>query len=97
MEPFINNNESNQESSKFCDTLMNVTGAVSNLRNQRDCAIVICSNGKSVSSRQCGTYPDVLQMVLCKMLSDDNFAELFVQASMMYSQRISARNKKKEE
>lgn len=88
MEPFINNNETNQESSQFCDTLINVTGAISNLRRQADCAIVLCCDGKTVSSRQCGTYPDVLRMLVVKMLNDDKFAELFTEASLIYSQRL---------
>lgn len=87
----MDNNDKNYEEeqiSQFCDTLMNVTGAISNLRESKDSAIVLCSDGRYMNSRMCGIYPNVLNMVFMKMLNDDKFAELIVEAAMMYSHHI---------
>lgn len=88
MEAIINNNEQQEQKSQFCETLMKVTGAIGHLANPGDTAIVLCSDGKAVSSRQCGLYPDVLNMVYVKMLNDDSFAELIVESAMMYSRYL---------
>ena len=88
MEPFINNKEQHESQSQFCDTLMNVTGAVGNLKRLSDCAIVLCADGRTVSSRQCGLYSDVLNMVYVKMLHDDSIAKLIVEAAMKYSRHL---------
>ena len=84
------NNETKQEQqvSVFCDTLMNVTGAVGNLSKPGDCAIVLCADGKTISSRQKGSYVDNLRMVYSKMINDDKFAELITEATMMYSDHV---------
>ena len=88
MEAIINNNEQQEQKSQFCETLMKVTGAIGHLANPGDTAIVLCSDGKAVSSRLNGIYLDVLHMVFVKMQTDDRFAEMIMEASIMYSARI---------
>lgn len=78
--------------SPFCETLMDVTLPVAGMRQPSDCAIVICSDGKTVAARQCGLYPQVLSMIFCKMLNDDKFAELLTEASMLYARHTLGKN-----
>ena len=78
------------QDSLFCETLMRVAGAVGHLARPTDCAIVLASDGSSVISRQHGLYPDALNMVYQKMLYDDKFAELVLEASMLYTRRKEA-------
>lgn len=75
------------EGSKFTETLMRVAGAIGNLVTHGDCAIVLASDGQTLSSRIVGMYPDVLNMVYVKMVNDDDFAELIIEAAMLYSGR----------
>lgn len=95
MEVSINkeNNEKNKvrEMSQFCETLMRVTGAVGFLRQPNECAIVLCADGKTMSSRKAGMFPDVLNMVYNQMVVDDDFAELIIEASILYSKHLQGK------
>lgn len=82
-----------KEMSQFCETLMRVAGAVGHLKKLNDCAIVLASDGTTLSARQCGLYPDVLNMVYAKMVNDDKFAELIVEAGMLYSRYLQGKTR----
>ena len=72
--------------SPFCEELMAAASAVhSDHRTTEDAAIVICTDGNTVASLQCGMYPTVLKMLQAKMMNDDRFAEVVIEASLMYS------------
>lgn len=74
--------------SAFCETLMDVTSSVASVRTPMDAAIILCTDGNTIASRQCGIYPTVLRMLYSKMMSDDKFAEVIMEASMKYSQQL---------
>lgn len=78
--------------SPFCETLMDVTGSLHNLRQNGDTALIICTDGVSLASRQCGLYPEALRMIYTKMQADDKFAELILEASMVYSRNMNKPN-----
>ncbi len=81
------------EMSPFCEALMNISGEVTARRELSDAAILLCSDGKLLGSRQCGLYPDVLRMVYTKMKQDDKFAELILDASRRYACSITSIHK----
>ena len=74
--------------SEFCESLMDLSKKCSDLRVKEDSAILIVSDGKTISSRMCGMRSNVLDMLYSQMLSDLDFAELIVQASMHYSHHL---------
>ena len=78
--------------SPFCEALMGATGALHDLRQNGDTALVICTDGISLASRQCGLYPEALRMIYTKMQADDKFAELILEASMVYSRNMNKPN-----
>lgn len=81
--------------SPFCEALMGVTESLHEMRQNGDTALIICSDGKTMASRQYGLYPDALTMIYAKMKTDDKFAELITEAALCYSQWI--RGKRSEE
>lgn len=78
--------------SPFCEALMDATAPVAKLRQNCDTALVICTDGKDVNSRQCGNYPDAVRMIYSKMLNDDKFAELIMDASVNYSRYLHSKS-----
>lgn len=83
------NNERNTMSA-FCEELMGKTDSINGLqRLMDDAAIILCSDGKTVASRQCGLMPNVVRMLYAKMVSDDKFAEVIIEASMRYSRYMT--------
>lgn len=91
MEENKNNTEQQQEQhtmSDFCEALMNETSKLVEMRKDSDAAIILCTDGKTVASRQCGFYPTVLHMLYSKMISDMKFAEVVIEASMLYSRNM---------
>lgn len=91
MEENKNNNEQQQEKermSSFCEGLMAATELLKDACTQSDAAIILCTDGKTVASRQCGFYPTVLHMLYSKMISDMKFAEVVIEASMLYSRNM---------
>lgn len=49
--------------SPFCEALMGATESLHEKRQNGDTALTICSDGKTIASRQCGLYPDALTMI----------------------------------
>lgn len=74
--------------SPFCEALMNACEEVNELRTPSDTALVLCTDGKILEVRQCGLYPDALRMLYTKMSHDDKFAELIMEASLLYSRHV---------
>lgn len=73
--------------STFCEALMDVTAPLCELHQNSDTALVICTDGVNLACRQVGNYPEALRMIFSKMLADDKFAELIVEAAMHYARR----------
>ena len=74
--------------SPFCESLMKSCEMIADLRMPSDTAIVLCTDGKLLEARQCGLYPDALRMLYTKMRNDDKFAELIMEASLLYSRHV---------
>lgn len=62
------NNE--KKMSAFCEKLMEVTGSIGKLTTDKDCAILLCSDGSLASKRIAGSG-DNLEEMLFKVLSKD--------------------------
>lgn len=82
-----NNSQTKEPMSPFCEALMDATAPVAELRQNSDTALVICTDGQHLACRQVGNYPDALRMIFTKMMADDKFAELIIEASMHYARR----------
>ena len=82
-----NNSQTKEPMSPFCEALMDATAPVAELRQDSDTALVICTDGNSLACRQVGNYPEALRMIFSKMMADDKFAELIVEAAMHYARR----------
>jgi len=74
--------------SPFCEALMKSCEMIDDLRIPSDTALVLCTDGKILEVRQCGLYPDALRMLYTKMSHDDKFAELIMEASLLYSRHV---------
>ena len=74
--------------SPFCEALMDAAEKIANLRTLTDTAIILCTDGTKLEARQCGLYPDALRMLYTKMSHDDKFAELIMEASLLYSRHV---------
>lgn len=74
--------------SEFCEELMEATGNLKHLMGSEDCALVICSDGKTISARTRGQYPNMVKMLYSMMKNDDRYAELIIEASMLYSRNM---------
>lgn len=82
-----NNSQTKEPMSPFCEALMDATAPLCELRQNCDTALVICTDGNSLACRQVGNYPEALRMIFSKMMADDKFAELIVEAAMHYARR----------
>lgn len=80
--------ENNNTMTPFCEALMQHTASLADLRQPNDTALILCTDGIRVANRQCGNYPDAVRMILSKMKADDRFAELIVEAGMLYSRQL---------
>lgn len=78
------NNNSNNPMSPFCEALMDATAPIAALRKQDDCALVICTDGTTVASRQAGMCDTAVKMLFSKMKSDKKLAEIVLQAGLHY-------------
>ncbi len=81
--------KSNNTMTPFCEALMECTAELADLRLPNDTALILCTDGIRVANRQCGNYPDAVRMILSKMKADDRFAELIIEAGMLYSRHLT--------
>lgn len=81
--------KTNSTMTPFCEALMEKSASLAELRQPKDTAIVLCTDGVRVASRQCGNYPDAVNMIIAKMKAEDKFAELILEASMLYSRHLT--------
>ena len=77
--------------SPFCEELMQCTGSIKSQKALSDTALVICTDGTSIGCRQCGNIEDAKRMIFSKMLNDEKFAEIILQAANSYICRISTK------
>lgn len=85
-----NNNEQQQERepmSPFCEALMSATESLIELRRPDDVALIMCSDGRTMSTRQGGNVVAARRMIYGKMLADAHFAELILEVAAAYSLR----------
>lgn len=71
--------------SEFCEALMDATGKLGDLRQESDCAILLCSDGNTLANRISGNMVQAFNLLLKEMLVDDNFAEVIMEACHAYS------------
>lgn len=83
--------EKKEPMSEFCECLMGEVAALQELMTENDGAILLCTDGKTVSARSHGTYPNILRMLYSIMKNDDRYAELVMEASMLYSRDMLGR------
>jgi hypothetical protein len=83
--------EKQEPMSEFCEGLMGRTDELKELMRSEDCAIVICGDGKTVSARSRGIYPNMLNMLYSIMKNDESYAELITEAAMLYSHDMLGR------
>jgi hypothetical protein len=77
--------------SPFCEELMQCTGNIKSQKTLSDTALVICTDGISIGCRQCGNIEDAERMIFSKMLNDERFAEIMLQAASSYIRRINTK------
>ena len=70
--------------SKFCEMLMGVTQAVAemNINTPDDLAIVICADGTNLACRKLGTPMDLANILVVEMVDDPIFAEMILMAAL---------------
>lgn len=83
--------EKKESMSEFCERLMAVTEDMKQLMEENDTALVLCGDGKTISARSRGTYHNMLNMLYSTMKNDDRYAELVMEASMLYSRDMLGR------
>ena len=69
--------EKNQETplmSEFCEAIMERTADLIELKSERDCALLLCSDGDTLACRLEGSAHQVSSIISKKMLEDPVFA-----------------------
>ena len=74
--------------SPFCEAMMNACEKVDELRTPSDTSMVLCTDGNILEVKQCGSYSDMLRMLYTSMRHDEKFAELIMEASLLYSKHV---------
>lgn len=87
----IEEKQESQQMSEFCEELMKATDGINDIRQEGDCAFLICSDGINVAARKCGNRQMVLQSLYSLMKNDDDIAELIIEAGMYYSHDMLGR------
>lgn len=83
--------EKQKSMSEFCECLMGEVVSLKELMTEDDGAIILCTDGKTISARSHGTYPNMIRMLYSIMKNDDRYAELVMEASMLYSRDMLGR------
>ncbi len=83
--------EKQKPMSEFCERLMGEVESLKELMTEDDGAILLCTDGKTVSARSHGTFPNMIRMLYSIMKNDDRYAELVMEASMLYSRDMLGR------
>lgn len=103
MEVTTNNtvNEPQQEEqttmSEFCEAVLGATSNFNEKATDSDVCIMICGDGKRIATRLQGSYPHALHVLVSLMDGNENIAELFTEACMIFSNKLLGRRINKEQ
>lgn len=84
--------EKNQEPpkmSEFCEAIMERTSDLNELKTERDCALVLCSDGDTLACRISGSPNRIVNILLKKMIADKQFAQVMSTAVHGYIIHLS--------
>lgn len=87
MEEENNNTQQEQQETtqSFCEALMNATYPLKDLQQPQDSALIMCTNGKELLVRMCGSAHNIRFMLFAKCLQDPIFAKAIIETAAVYN------------
>lgn len=76
--------KTDRQMSPFCEGLMEATASLSDIQAPADCALILCTDGHTVSKRICGSPLQMTEMLYASMLNDQTLAVCMHEAVMRW-------------